>query len=963
MRNRILALALAGTTAFSVFGSTIANAATVITGCSTHTGSGDGAYYESYLPAGTIHWSTKEVAATAINVARETWAPVEYKQDDVVAKGEKLYTTQAIYDGMSSAAVKNAVTVLKEGDGIYFADIAQFADKNGYITYTCDGGGVVDIDGVGKFQLVTEDATGKTFIFPESTWNSMVQTGYTKIAAEGSFYSDVKVTDSRQVFTEDEILARYVSSSTPFYFIGDTQETNLHNIPANTVKVAQKDAYDANVVFTDRGYDTLNTVDIEDVDAVLEEKVENGVVYLYDYFYDSTFPSSVSPERFAKGWADETLAEILDDASGNPGSGSINPETGYNYRSVRQDVLYTWYDFLDTLGIADASEDHLVDWAEKLLENYAYTYRDASIIADVKPVEGGWEITFGGSVNLYNFDQLVEDILELAPKGAAEDVQTSELIYLMQQYDKYVGDGFVDVKPVEQGDWGQLLAALAEAPTEEEFRSSAAYKHYTRRVEDLVDDYEDAGSAIELSMAEEALYNFVTSYSSTYAASSEKADKSGLASAIDSAYFNADWAKIGEVYAGQDTNGILDGHRVNSDYSYAWALFPKNDFKGSVSGKNAGVSTAIQDVTEEYFWFYNVYDLAYNVYANNRYQSALDLMAESLTEAIDALAPTEDAYGSTILAAEEQADRMADTVETDYTSSMWANREKIFSFIDGSVSAGKAGDQASKNAAAIAKETVTLMGFQKNQTVVTRGEINQVKDAKASAEKALKDLREDQDRYNAAQANALQSAIDACDKIIDLFNGNYSTSKLSQSVNGSYSAATGDKDQILKSDITEALENVESAIDFSNVIQGWSKNEDGKWQYGTEEGYLNDGWEKIGKTWFYFNEDGTAKQSEWMKENGKWYWFNANCGAAIGWAKVDGNWYYFKGDNAMKTGWEKVDGSWYYMTASGRMVTGWCQVNGVWYYFSKESNALGQMLANTTTPDGYKVDANGALID
>ena len=542
-------------------------------------------------------------------------------------------------------------------------------------------------------------------------------------------------------------------------------------------------------------------------------------------------------------------------------------------------------------------------------------------------------------------------------------MQTSELIYLMQQYDKYVGDGFVDVKPVEQGDWGQLLTALAEAPTEEEFRSSAAYKHYTRRVEDLVGDYEDAGSAIELSMAEEALYNFVTSYSSTYAASSEKADKSGLASAIDSAYFNADWAKIGEVYAGQDTNGILDGHRVNSDYSYAWALFPKDDFKGSVSGKNAGVSTAIQDVTEEYFWFYNVYDLAYNVYANNRYQSALDLMAESLTEAIDALAPTEDAYGSTILAAEEQADRMADAIETDYTDSMWANREKIFSFIDGSVSAGKAGDQASKNAASIAKETVTLMGFQKNQTVVTRGEINQVKDAKASAEKALKDLREDQDRYNAAQANALQGAIDACDRIIDLFNGNYSTSKLSQSVNGSYSAATGDKDQILKSDITEALENVESAIDFSNVIQGWSKNEDGKWQYGTEEGYLNDGWEKIGKTWFYFNEDGTAKQSEWMKENGKWYWFNANCGAAIGWAKVDGNWYYFKGDNAMKTGWEKVDGSWYYMTASGRMVTGWCQVNGVWYYFSKESNALGQMLANTTTPDGYKVDANGALID
>ena len=32
--------------------------------------------------------------------------------------------------------------------------------------------------------------------------------------------------------------------------------------------------------------------------------------------------------------------------------------------------------------------------------------------------------------------------------------------------------------------------------------------------------------------------------------------------------------------------------------------------------------------------------------------------------------------------------------------------------------------------------------------------------------------------------------------------------------------------------------------------------------------------------------------------------------------------------------------------------------DGKWYYFSKESNSLGQMLANTTV-DGYKLDANG----
>ena len=61
----------------------------------------------------------------------------------------------------------------------------------------------------------------------------------------------------------------------------------------------------------------------------------------------------------------------------------------------------------------------------------------------------------------------------------------------------------------------------------------------------------------------------------------------------------------------------------------------------------------------------------------------------------------------------------------------------------------------------------------------------------------------------------------------------------------------------------------------------------------------------------------------------------------------------------MKTGWEKVDGNWYYMASSGKMVTGWCEIGGKWYYFSKESNALGQMLYSTTV-DGYTLDENGA---
>ena len=342
-------------------------------------------------------------------------------------------------------------------------------------------------------------------------------------------------------------------------------------------------------------------------------------------------------------------------------------------------------------------------------------------------------------------------------------------------------------------------------------------------------------------------------------------------------------------------------------------------------------------------------------------------MASTLDEAVDALVPASvsAARASDVLGAEEANDKIESLIETDYDDAIWADRTKINTYINERVSNDEIGRTATNNAEDIADSLPYYMGWQKYQTSVTRVEINNLKTSKTNAETALKALRNDEENYNAAQANALQKAIDDCNYIIDIYDGDYATYGTSQTVNSKYSGAVADKDQILKSDVADAIQAVEDAINFSNIIMGWSQDKDGNWMYGTEEGYLNDGWHQVdgGKTWFYFNEDGTAKQSEWWQDGSTWYWFNSNCGAAVGWAKIDGDWYYFKGNNAMKTGWEKVEGSWYYMNSSGKMVTGWCQINGTWYYFSKESNALGQMLANTTTPDGYKVDANGALVE
>ena len=47
----------------------------------------------------------------------------------------------------------------------------------------------------------------------------------------------------------------------------------------------------------------------------------------------------------------------------------------------------------------------------------------------------------------------------------------------------------------------------------------------------------------------------------------------------------------------------------------------------------------------------------------------------------------------------------------------------------------------------------------------------------------------------------------------------------------------------------------------------------------------------------------------------------------------------------------------------GSMVTGWRQIAGKWYYFRVTAGGpKGSLVVNATTPDGYKVDGNGAWI-
>ena len=110
-------------------------------------------------------------------------------------------------------------------------------------------------------------------------------------------------------------------------------------------------------------------------------------------------------------------------------------------------------------------------------------------------------------------------------------------------------------------------------------------------------------------------------------------------------------------------------------------------------------------------------------------------------------------------------------------------------------------------------------------------------------------------------------------------------------------------------------------------------------------------WMQDEKGWWYKRPDGSYPKNSWGYEayNGKSYW------------------YYFLDSGYMATGWVEVNGSKYYLFPNsdgwkGRMLTGWQWIDGNCYYLDAQGQNEGALYRNTTTPDGYAVDAEGRWV-
>lgn len=148
-------------------------------------------------------------------------------------------------------------------------------------------------------------------------------------------------------------------------------------------------------------------------------------------------------------------------------------------------------------------------------------------------------------------------------------------------------------------------------------------------------------------------------------------------------------------------------------------------------------------------------------------------------------------------------------------------------------------------------------------------------------------------------------------------------------------------------------------------VQGTWKQDSVGWYFTyTSGGYAANRWERINNNWYYFNQEGYMV-TQWQYIDNNWYYLDPLSGAMVtGWHldAQDGNWYYLSPvTGAVKVGWQQVGGNWYYLnTEVPEASWKYDETSKQWIYEKKNILPYGAMYQNTTTPDGYQVDSNGA---
>ena len=101
-----------------------------------------------------------------------------------------------------------------------------------------------------------------------------------------------------------------------------------------------------------------------------------------------------------------------------------------------------------------------------------------------------------------------------------------------------------------------------------------------------------------------------------------------------------------------------------------------------------------------------------------------------------------------------------------------------------------------------------------------------------------------------------------------------------------------------------------------------------------------------------------SSNPHWVEDSRGWRFVKAD--AANECMEINGEIYCFKPDSyIVSNDWYQIGGIWYFFRPSGGLAKSrWIETGGKWYYV----DGNGSLFTNGTTPDGYRVDADGVWI-
>ena len=580
MKKRILALALAGTTAFSVFGAALSANAWDST---------DTAYqvdaYKSY-----VNVAEKVTAKSA--TAASTQTVYYYKNGGTMTKVPASGNYTEGSEGALNAYLSNlaeirenytkVTAVVKATDGTTFYVTDDCTQIIGYTETNAGALTALDDAALKRYLNITKSENGVYYI------GNNFETPYVNLAdaikvVRAANYTGDNVAPDMYVFKPVQSAHRY--HSTKDFEAAVKYET----------KAAYANPAAGNIVVTTesvpgKGENVIKVNDNANVDewkswtfnsdmtgevAVEPYKVTTSVNYttgkmtvtktpvptIYAYDFLPLNDTADDAGTIAYHWNNDDLANTAAGLVPYRYDGTavnLVAETGRGRSGmgVRYDVVSDWIDFLDELAINGDSKGYVESEAE-FVANYADMFYS-------EPYYDIWtgEQIGSVSVDLYNIKGLLHDIYSLNNASEYYAANTSEMVYLMQQYNKYIGE-YIDKTEVGSSEWGELMLNVLNAATEENFKKASDYKKYMNKVEDLEDAYEDATTVGMIKEAEEGMYDLLTSVPYTAAS----VDKNDLNATLGGLFFNAKYAP--GTYA---TAPSTAGNAAYTNYNYYVAV-------------------------------------------------------------------------------------------------------------------------------------------------------------------------------------------------------------------------------------------------------------------------------------------------------------------------------------------------------------------------------------------------------